>query len=324
MKFGIRECCDVTFRAKAPMKLGDKVFFKGEPVLIFDTLKTSTLEGATTTVYAQGGKGNARLIGWDGDRTLTFTMEDALISTEGMAILAAANLAKKGASPVHTTVKHMIKDSEIAAAEDGETKTATIVIDLEGQALADNEPYYVMLVDDEGDLISEVYASNSTGGIKPSFDDDTKKVTLTIAGLAANTPIVPGVIAILDCYVNKGTTEVEIAAESLSSNFYIEGSTLYRTQTGRDVPAELIIPNGKVQSNFSFTFAGTSDPSTFTFTVDAFPDYTKTNPNKKLLAVLQIVDGGADNAAASAVRDATPTAEYAGAFKDGIFVGTQN
>ena len=30
------------------------MFYKDEPVLYFDSLKTSTLEGAATTVYAQG------------------------------------------------------------------------------------------------------------------------------------------------------------------------------------------------------------------------------------------------------------------------------
>ena len=30
MKFGIRECCDVVFRAKAKQKVGNKWFFKDE------------------------------------------------------------------------------------------------------------------------------------------------------------------------------------------------------------------------------------------------------------------------------------------------------
>lgn len=33
--------------------------------MYFDTLKTSSMEGAATTVYAQGGRGNARLVAWD-------------------------------------------------------------------------------------------------------------------------------------------------------------------------------------------------------------------------------------------------------------------
>ena len=59
MKFGVREICDVVLKARAPMKVGNKVFYANEPVLYFDTLKTSSLEGASTTVYAQGGRGNA-------------------------------------------------------------------------------------------------------------------------------------------------------------------------------------------------------------------------------------------------------------------------
>lgn len=48
------------------MKIGNQVFEKDEPVIYFDTAKTSTVEGAATTVYATGGKGNSRLIAWEG------------------------------------------------------------------------------------------------------------------------------------------------------------------------------------------------------------------------------------------------------------------
>jgi hypothetical protein len=92
MKFGVREICDVVLKAKAAQKIGNKVFYAGEPVCYFDTLKTSSMEGAATTVYAQGGRGNARLVAWEGERTITFTMEDALISPEGFMILSGAGL----------------------------------------------------------------------------------------------------------------------------------------------------------------------------------------------------------------------------------------
>ena len=48
------------------MTLGSGKFYKNEPVIYFDTLKTSSLEGSATTVYATGGRGNARLIAWEG------------------------------------------------------------------------------------------------------------------------------------------------------------------------------------------------------------------------------------------------------------------
>ena len=38
MKFGVREICDVVFRAKAAQKIGNRQFYRNEPVLYFDTL----------------------------------------------------------------------------------------------------------------------------------------------------------------------------------------------------------------------------------------------------------------------------------------------
>ena len=66
----------------------------GQPVLYIDTAKTST-EGAATTVYATGGRGNTRLIAWEGEKTLTFTVEDALLSPIGFAVLSGAGLLKE-------------------------------------------------------------------------------------------------------------------------------------------------------------------------------------------------------------------------------------
>ena len=68
MKFGVREICNVVFRAKSPMKIGKATFQTGQPVIMLDTATASTLEGAATTVYAQGGRGNVRLIAWEGER----------------------------------------------------------------------------------------------------------------------------------------------------------------------------------------------------------------------------------------------------------------
>ena len=53
MKYGIREICDVVLKAKADnTEIGNKVFNKGEPVLYFDTLKTSSMEGAATNTFS--------------------------------------------------------------------------------------------------------------------------------------------------------------------------------------------------------------------------------------------------------------------------------
>ena len=43
MKFGVREICEVVLKAKATQKVGNKIFYAGEPVCYFDTLKTSRM-----------------------------------------------------------------------------------------------------------------------------------------------------------------------------------------------------------------------------------------------------------------------------------------
>jgi hypothetical protein len=97
-----------------------------------------------------------------------------------------------------------------------------------------------------------------------------------------------GDIVLVDYYIDQtSATQIEITADKFGGYYYIEGSTLFRREAdGVDMPAKLIIPNGKVQSNFCFTMASSGDPSTFTFTVDAFPGYAKFNKSKEVLCAL--------------------------------------
>ena len=108
MKFGVREIVDVVFKATADgQRIGDKTFKKYQPVFMIDTATTSSLEQATTTVYAQGGKGFARLIAWEGEKTMTFTVTDALMSPMGLAVLTGAGLIKPNKANqthVHSTI----------------------------------------------------------------------------------------------------------------------------------------------------------------------------------------------------------------------------
>ena len=92
MRFGVREICDVTFKALDTMNVNGHTFKAGQPVFMIETATTSTMEQGTTVVYAQGGKGNTRLISWEGEKTLTFTVTDALMSPVGMQILSGAGL----------------------------------------------------------------------------------------------------------------------------------------------------------------------------------------------------------------------------------------
>ena len=114
-----------------------------------------------------------------------------------------------------------------------------------------------------------------------------------------------GCVVLVDYYVTKesGAQQINITPDKFGGNYYLEASTLFRDTNGVDLPAEFIIPNCKIQSNFTFTMAASGDPSTFTFTMDAFPDYTRFYKTKKVLAAIQMVNASDINEEAK--RDRT-------------------
>ena len=299
MKFGIRECCDVVLKAKATQTIGNKKFYKHEPVCYFDTLKTSTLEGAATTVYAQGGRGNPRLIAWEGERTVTFTMEDALISAEGLAILTGAGLID-AAEITEGIIQHVIERTVVETVTGEGTTTPVIYLEKQPYVKDGEDLIYVMVVEGD-DYKTEPYIG--------TYDADLNKedgtgyaviIDAIVKGTRAEayaptdveTDIKAGVTVVVDYYTARktGAKQVEITADKFGGNYYLEASTLFRNTDGIDMPAEFIIPNCKVQSNFTFTMASSGDPSTFTFTMDAFPDYTRFDTKKKVLSVIQIIE----------------------------------
>ena len=311
-KFGVREICDVVLKAKATQMVGNKKFYKNEPVIYFDTLKTSSMEGAATTVYAQGGAGNSRLVAWEGERTVTFTMEDALISPEGFMILSGAGLIDAtNDKPIY---QHMTETIDAGALHI--TGTTAIIplseIPYLGKATieasnAEPEDFaYVMLIKD-GEIISEPYIpkhieTEGTAEVGKNVKGD-KNIEITIQ--SADQGKFDSVL--VDYYVERksGAQQIEITADKFGGNYYLEASTLFRTTDGVDMPAEFIIPNCKIQSNFTFSMASSGDPSTFTFTLDAFPDYTRFDHTQKVLAAIQMIDA---TSTSEEYRTATPHA----------------
>lgn len=378
MRFGVREICNVVFRAKAAQKVGNKIFYKNEPVIYFDSLKTSSLEGQATTVYAQGGRGNARLVAWEGERTVTFTMEDALISPIGFMILSGAGLIDATSSkPVIAHVTEQTDEVYVQTTGTGtDKKISTVEIYLSqkpylpttnntytsgstiNQTLTGMEDYiYVMLMKD-GEIVSEPYIPvevstvfAETGTVSNIDYKNKYKITLVATEIASgegatgtsnDTARVNSFadqtagydrwsawaegdkanVVFVDYYTAKtsGAFQIDITPDKFGGNYYIEADTLFRDEkTGIDMPATFVIPNGKVQSNFTFTMASSGDPSTFTFTVDAFPDYTRFDKTKKVLASIQVIDTA--ETIANFERLATPH-NYSGTTAGNVWVAT--
>ena len=327
--------------------------------MYFDTLKTSSMESQSSTVYAQGGRGNPRLVAWEGERTVTFQMEDALISPEGLSILTGAGLIDAKDKAVYQHVTEIVDKSDCDLSKISE---GIIHIPLS------NAPYlpidkgedfgYVMLMK-EGEIVTEPYIpihglitkDVATGAESPVInktengmqwpngnvpgvytENNISKYYITIADHSnynlpnsyadlndsehqyedvnedkTNTYDVRDFPFIqkqgkdridlfdsilVDYYVERteGATQIEITADKFGGNYYLEAETLFRNEQGQDMPAEFVIPNCKIQSNFTFAMSNTGDPSTFSFTMDAFPDYTRFDHTHKVFAAIQVIE----------------------------------
>ena len=366
MKFGVREICNVVLKAKAAQKVGKKIFYKNEPVMYFDTLKTSSMEGQSSTVYAQGGRGNPRLVAWEGERQVTFTMEDALISAEGLSILTGAGLIDAKDKTVYQHITEIIDkgDLDISDIQSGVIRIplsnmpylptnegenfAYVMFRKEGDIVtepyipvhgavkaedfgaitresnesltfpANNVPavltenniskYYITVADHNNYVTPNSYADINAeehsyeAGERPSINQggfandegdtyDVREFPFVVLG-ENNTRIDMFDSVLVDYYVARtnGATQIEITADKFGGNYYLEAETLFRNEQGQDMPAEFVIPNCKIQSNFNFNMANSGDPSTFTFTMDAFPDYTRFDHTHKVFAAIQVIE----------------------------------
>ena len=263
------------------------------------------------------------------ERTVTFTMEDALISPEGFMILSGAGLID--ATDTKPVYQHMTETVEknggvVLYSDDeattplGKEQTAADVksftVKLSEKPYLPTDRYdnyaYVMLVKN-GEIVSEPYIPEHgeiTGSDKDGYVIKIKKLEkiytektekekdaehiYQIKKTTEESTLPAFDSVMVDYYVERkgNARQIDITPDKFGGNYYLEASTLFRDQNGVDMPAEFIIPNCKIQSNFTFTMASSGDPSSFTFTMDAFPDYTKFDKSKKVLASIQIIEEG--------------------------------
>lgn len=293
MRFGVREIANVTFRPLAAMDIASQHFDKYQPCLYIDTATASNMEVATTTVYAQGGRGNARLIAWEGEKTATFTITDALLSPISFAMLSGAG-AIKTEGGAGGKVVHMVYETSFDSS--GKTVDLTKLLGSDTLVLSgktDDPNYgldaYITVLDKYGQPIEYLTANE--------IDQPSVAGAKSISAREANSDYKNAPCRV-DCYVisHATVTTLTVDAENFGGTFYIEAETLFRDEaTGQDFPATFIIPKGKIQGNFTFNMASTGDPSTFDFTIDCTLAPTRTDETKKVLYAIDIIDTISDS-----------------------------
>ena len=170
-------------------------------------------------------------------------------------------------------------------------------------------PIFIIKTEDDGSITGDIVTGTDTTGtgaatgVSFAYDGTTGRgeIKVNVPKLNNETAINESMNVMVDYYVIKKAetvSEIQITAADFAGYYYVEADTLFRAQaTGIDMPANLTFPNVKVQSGFTISMSGTGDPSTFDFTMDAFPGYTYFDKSKEVLCVIQVVEDS--NAATS-------------------------
>lgn len=216
------------------------------PVLFLDTLKTSTLEQSAEEVYATGGRGNANLIGWDYNKEITLTLEDALYSPASMSLMLGSyegNDFTKGVKDtkrIDRMEKCVAERSFIVPAGNSEGVPSEGVESPEAVYIdyATMQPYQDGAPIAEGELYLK-WTRNV------AYDDNS----------IGNT--------------------IEISADKFPGTYKIVGETYARNKTtGEDQRFQFIIPQAKVSADSAtITLEAEGDPTVFDMTINVLrPD----------------------------------------------------
>lgn len=232
-QWGIREVAVVTFYNIAT----------GKAMAQLNNLKTSGLENGSTLVYATGGRGNPRIMGWSSERTGKVTLQDALFTNKVIAMMTGNGILT--ASQNIYQVDYPVVSSNTAAIN----FTPVIAGALIG-VYKQNQ--------DGSDGQELIYTSSTVSTGKYSI---TGKVISLFAGDVPNGTK-------LNVYYQVATdvtaSKISVTADKFAGTYKVVMDCLVRDAfTQNDYAAQIIIYNAKMSDSFKFSMASTGDPSAF-------------------------------------------------------------
>jgi hypothetical protein len=214
-----------------------------------DSLKQSGLENSADTVYAQGGSGNPKLVGFSGNKAAKFTLQDALFTNDFIAMLLGTEVVT-AATPIITN---------------------DILTVNSGSATLENTP------SSTGALISvSKYLPDGTIGTNLDYSSTTASAgKYSVTGKTvtfASGEITDGekVIVYYKTTAGSDTKQIKALTDKFAGSYELVLDVLVRdVLTKKDYAAQITIPSAKIEDNWKMDMASTGDPSVQDITMEA-------------------------------------------------------
>ncbi|MCI1763637.1 hypothetical protein [Heyndrickxia oleronia] len=218
-----------------------------KPVVTLKTLKTSGLENTGETVYARGGFGNPKLVGFSGNREAKLTLSDAIFDNKALAMLTGNDLIE-GA-------RNISRYEELDVVSGKVTLSSTPVGDLVG----------VFVINEDGTLGQEIDSTE--------YDVTGKEVEFT-SGVIDGEKV--------SIYYSTSTDStaktLRVTSDKFGQTFRVVLQCLVRDEyTQQDFAAQIEIPVAKFEDNFSVALAVDGDPAVLDLNLEILKSPTSTD-----------------------------------------------
>lgn len=228
------------------------------PVMFFDTLQVTSIEGAAETTDIQGGQGNATLASVSHSKTVDVTFDDAIMTMSSLALLTGGNLEQ--ASESH---KITMTETEIREVKGGAT-----TITLSRPAKVGSYVWIAMLQD--GILSTSSRLENKVA-------EETTEFKLSDFH---NAPVVAEDAMYRVFYewemgldAAEELSELTVLADKFAGTYRFIGDTvLFNQYTGLNDIFQIEIPKLKLDSSYSMSLNASTEAVVFSFKGKALRD----------------------------------------------------
>ena len=230
-RWAVREAANVTFYHLRDAKDGS--YAKGDVVVTLNTLKMTDVETTGETVYARGGRGNAKLVGFSSNREASVTIQDAIFDNAALAMLTGNDI-ETGAKTVSLYEDLVADETGLVAIEstlDLATSPNIRVFPLNGNSL--------------GEILEET-----------AYTVSAKDITVTDAVEGDRFRVY------FDATTGADAQTISVTADKFGGSFKVVADVLVRDEeTKEDFYGQFIAYNAKIEDNFTFSFSPDGDPS---------------------------------------------------------------